>query len=147
MHAAQFFEADLISLSIIVRAENKGGATLAELHSWEEAGSRDTLGMLLKGLARIEPVSAELRQLWNEALLTRNRLAHGFFWSHFRELSDPDAHESLVSSLKQAARTFGDAAQAARAVGDQLMLSLGIDPTNWKIAQEAELARLLKVGA
>jgi hypothetical protein len=147
MHAAQFFEGDLISLYMTARAWRNEGATLPQLRTWEEAVSRDTLGRLLKRIAEIKPISAEVQQLWDQALSVRNQLAHNFFWSHFEQLSDSQAHDGLVSRLREVAHVFNNAAQAAREAVEQLVPLLGIDAVDWKAAQENEMKRLRKDGA
>ena len=144
MHAAQFFEGDLVSLYMTARAWKNEGATLPQLRTWEEAVSRDTLGRLLKRLAGINSVSAEVLRLWDGALAVRNRLAHNFFWSNFEQFSDPNAHAGLVLRLREATEIFNDAALAARDAVEQLLPLLGIDSANWKAALEKEMAQLFR---
>ena len=142
MHAAQFFEGDLVSLYLTACAWKNEGATLPQLHTWEEAVSRDTLGRLLKRLTEMKPVSDEVLHLWDAALSARNRLAHNFFWSNFEQISDPKAHPGLIVGLREVTKTFNDAAQAARDAVEQLIPLLGIDSADWKAAQEKEMAHL-----
>src|ERR1022692_1920555 len=121
MHAAQFFEGDLITLHLTARARNNGGGTLSDVRGWEDLVSRHTLGRLLKEMEGLVQVSPHVRETWEKAVAARNRLAHSYFWSHFEQLSASEAHEDLVIGLQGDALLFSEAAAAARDLVEHLI--------------------------
>ncbi|MCW2921569.1 MAG: hypothetical protein JWL76_1443 [Thermoleophilia bacterium] len=122
---AQLVERSLTSLLVIRRFAETGDidtidATLSEIR-------RDSMGAVLQLLEREFKIRKGTSKRYNNATGRRNRLAHDFFVSNFREMFSDHGRDALIEQLRRDTEYFkGVASYFDSLVGPMLLKT---DPT------------------
>ena len=82
--------------------------------------NKETLGQLIKSLRRVGTSIVGLEQLLNDALVSRNRLAHSFYLKHNLRRNSDDGREVMLRDLEAIHENLLDAYKA-------VMLLSGVD--------------------
>ena len=82
--------------------------------------NKETLGQLIQSLRRVGTSIVGLEQLLNDALVSRNRLAHSFYLKHNLRRNSDDGREVMLRDLEAIHENLLDAYKA-------VMLLSGVD--------------------
>lgn len=85
-----------------------------------------TLGRLIRGLRAITSVPTDLEDLLNNALKTRNFLAHHFFRERAESFMSRKGREEMIEELDQAQTLFSLADEKLAEVADPLREKYGL---------------------
>ncbi len=144
MATAQTLELDLLSLSLLVRAHEKGGVTPSELEYIDAQLSKKTLGAMLRALEQGGYIERSLHRDWFRALETRNRLAHRFFIDNLERLLTSASQLVVAEELRQDDDLLFRVREEVCAVTRQVVQAFGIDEEEFLRAVAEEQRKIFE---
>ena len=139
LYASQCLEVSLQQI-LLLQAKARGEIRiLAEHDALEQRFSRHTLGRLLVTAREKVDINTNAASMLEHALDTRNRLAHGYFWSHAEDFCTTNGQRAMMEELLRFIRLFRLADRFCDAIVHVLLQTLGIT----KEQVEREYARMM----
>ena len=127
MYAAQLFEVELVTLLLGLKRFRDPDTSPGEYDDLDTLLSRKTLGALLKELEKHCALSKEFKDLLIGYRDQRNFLAHEFFYTRAKDLTNTRGYERLTSELQGIERQLREADQIAMRMSENIRKASGID--------------------
>ena len=144
IYTAQTLEKGLVNVASIAKGNDDPRATRNDFDAIFETTNRKTMGAVLLALKPYLARDSELISDLESALLTRNRLAHSFFWEHAADFMTMSGRERMLAELHLATVQFTDLDTRLTPVLDRLLAARGIDQTRKQQLLDEAMAELLE---
>ena len=109
VYKAQVLESGIVNAMVIARMPDRARITRADIDSFMDRQFKNTLGQLLRTLKKHVVVPDSVAGLLDQALSTRNWLAHDYFRERATEFVTEAGCHQMISELQGAQQLFSSA--------------------------------------
>lgn len=109
IYRAQVLEVGIVNAMVIGRMPDRQRIARHEIDAFMERSYRNTLGQLVRALAKYVAVPSAVAEVLDQALSRRNWLAHDYFRARAVEFSTDAGCLRMIDELQLAQQLFSDA--------------------------------------
>lgn len=102
MYLIQVLEMQVVSLIVASNLPRRGEISSGDLRRIREDVSKKMMGKQLKDLIECVDIPPETEGRLRRVIVTRNRLAHGFFKDNYERMQSVEGNEAMIRELTEA---------------------------------------------